>query len=116
MSGRKVRRRALDLVPALAPEWLTPVRASTAIVAFGASLTTALLTAWIPAPGLLRFGLVGLASLVCGPLAYWASDAASPSPAVSRSVAAGALHTAFSGGILLPLFVMLESVPGKTAW
>jgi hypothetical protein len=97
----------VERVPFAWPRWLTTSRAATALTAISASTTTALLTAWIPAPEWSRFVLVGVGAIIATLFARWACKTDTVSRAVLRSMGAGALHAFVMGGVVVPLFVTL---------
>ena len=84
---------------------MTATRAATAIVAFGAATTTALLTAWIPAGPIERTLLLGAGVAMSANLARWVCGAPSPARAFNRTMGAGIIHSLFCGGLLAPVFL-----------
>lgn len=96
-----------EQVPFAWPKWLTTTRAAAGLTAISASTTTALLTAWIPAPGWSRYVLVGVGAILATVFATWVCKTNTVSRAVLRSMGAGALHAFVMGGVVVPLFVTL---------
>ena len=85
---------------------MTATRVATAIVAFGAATSTALLTAWIPAGVLERTLMLGAGLGLSTYLAHWVCRAPSSAKAFNRTMGAGILHALFCGGLLAPLFII----------
>lgn len=107
--GGKRAREVLERIPLAWPGWMTATRTATAIVAFGAAATTALLTAWIPAGPLERTFLVGAGVAMSTHLARWVCGAPSPARAFNRTMGAGIMHAIFCGGLLAPVFIAIAN-------